>query len=146
MDGSRRTLQMRRRCCCRSEKEREWRRSAVLLCVAIVMGSLSSVVVRAGSYGGGGDEMAALRQRAAAVFYHGYEAYQRWGFPADEVLPLSCAQRVRGVTPSRGTMDDALGNFCQSAVDAADMLVVLGDYAEFTRAVGRLRGCDSFDR
>ena len=32
-------------------------------------------------------------------------------YPADELMPLSCAGRTRGKTPSRGDVDDALGNF-----------------------------------
>lgn len=30
-------------------------------------------------------------------------------YPADELMPLSCKGRYRGVEPSRGDVDDALG-------------------------------------
>ena len=30
-------------------------------------------------------------------------------FPHDELMPIACAPRIRGVTPSRGDVDDALG-------------------------------------
>lgn len=30
-------------------------------------------------------------------------------FPADELMPLSCKGRIRGVSESRGDMDDILG-------------------------------------
>ena len=36
-------------------------------------------------------------------------AWQDHAYPADELMPLSCKGRVRGVDPSRGDVDDALG-------------------------------------
>ena len=35
--------------------------------------------------------------------------FQMHAFPADELMPLSCKGRVRGLTQSRGEVDDALG-------------------------------------
>lgn len=43
------------------------------------------------------------------MFYHAYRAYMDNAFPADELQPLSCKGRIRGVSPSRGDMDDILG-------------------------------------
>ncbi len=43
------------------------------------------------------------------MFYHGYNAYLENAFPADELMPLSCRGRFRGVQPYRGDIDDALG-------------------------------------
>lgn len=42
---------------------------------------------------------------------HGYDSYMKYAWPADELMPLSCAGRVRGVTPSRGDVDDSLGKW-----------------------------------
>ena len=36
---------------------------------------------------------------------------QTYAYPADELMPLSCKGRVRGVQPSRGHIDDALGRY-----------------------------------
>lgn len=36
---------------------------------------------------------------------------QDHAFPADELMPLSCKGRVRGVQTSRGDIDDALGRY-----------------------------------
>lgn len=58
-----------------------------------------------------------------------------YAFPDDELMPLSCKGRVRGVTPSRGDVDDSLGNFSLTLVDSMDTLVVLGEYDEFEHAV-----------
>ena len=34
---------------------------------------------------------------------------QDHAYPADELMPLTCRGRVRGLEPSRGDIDDALG-------------------------------------
>ncbi|CRL00773.1 CLUMA_CG014027, isoform A [Clunio marinus] len=69
------------------------------------------------------------------MFYHAYRAYMDNAFPADELQPLSCKGRIRGVSPSRGDMDDILGNFSMTLVDTLDTLVILGDLEEFESAV-----------
>lgn len=76
-----------------------------------------------------------LRNEAREMFYHAYRAYMDNAYPADELMPLSCKGRYRGVTPSRGDMDDILGNFSMTLVDTLDTLVLLGDFDEFERAV-----------
>lgn len=43
------------------------------------------------------------------MFYHAYNAYMDNAYPADELMPLSCKGRWKGITPSRGDMDDTLG-------------------------------------
>lgn len=43
------------------------------------------------------------------MFYHAYNAYMDNAYPADELMPLSCKGRIRGVSPSRGDLDDVLG-------------------------------------
>lgn len=50
-----------------------------------------------------------LKQEARDMFYHAYHAYMENAFPADELMPLSCRGRFRGVEPDRGDIDDALG-------------------------------------
>jgi len=34
---------------------------------------------------------------------------QKYAYPADELMPLSCRGRVRGLEPNRGDIDDSLG-------------------------------------
>ncbi|KPI96086.1 ER degradation-enhancing alpha-mannosidase-like 3 [Papilio xuthus] len=86
-----------------------------------------------------------LREEARSMFYHAYDAYMDNAYPADELMPLSCKGRWRGVTPSRGDMDDVLGNFSLTLVDSLDTLVVMGDFSEFNRAVRLVLRDVSFD-
>ncbi|KAJ8737528.1 hypothetical protein PYW08_000123 [Mythimna loreyi] len=80
-------------------------------------------------------ERQSLREEARKMFYHAYNAYMENAYPADELMPLSCKGRWKGITPSRGDMDDALGNFSLTLVDSLDTLAVLGDFSEFSRAI-----------
>ncbi|KJE96382.1 Edem2-PA, variant 1 [Capsaspora owczarzaki ATCC 30864] len=79
-----------------------------------------------------------LRDAAKEMFYHGFNSYMKYAYPADELMPLSCTGRVRGVTPNRGDMDDALGRFALTLVDSMDTLAVMGDYDEFMWAVAKV--------
>jgi hypothetical protein len=54
------------------------------------------------------DELWALREDARDMFYHGYDAYMSFGYPWDELKPLSCMGR-RWDVRERGTLDDSLG-------------------------------------
>jgi mannosidase alpha-like ER degradation enhancer 3 len=45
------------------------------------------------------------------MFYHAYRAYMENAYPADELMPLSCKGRYRGLTPNRGDIDDCLGKY-----------------------------------
>ncbi|KAG5898085.1 hypothetical protein JTB14_001789 [Gonioctena quinquepunctata] len=76
-----------------------------------------------------------LREEARDMFYHAYNAYMFNAYPADELMPLSCAGRYRGISPNRGDIDDSLGNFSLTLIDTLDTLVILGDLEEFEHAV-----------
>ncbi|CAH1119531.1 unnamed protein product [Phaedon cochleariae] len=86
-----------------------------------------------------------LREEARDMFYHAYNAYMDNAYPADELMPLSCMGRYRGVTPNRGDIDDSLGNFSLTLIDTLDTLVILGDLEEFEHAVKLIIKDVSFD-
>lgn len=86
-----------------------------------------------------------LRDEAKDMFYHGYYAYMDNAFPADELMPLSCRGRYRGLEPNRGDIDDALGNFSLTLIDSLDTLIVMGDLEEFERGVKSVIDVVTFD-
>ena len=55
---------------------------------------------------------------------HSYILVQVNAYPADELMPLSCRGRVRGVSPGRGDVDDALGSYSLTLIDTLDTLAV----------------------
>uniref|UniRef100_V5G0I0 alpha-1,2-Mannosidase n=1 Tax=Anoplophora glabripennis TaxID=217634 RepID=V5G0I0_ANOGL len=91
------------------------------------------------------EERLQLREEARDMFYHAYNAYMENAYPADELMPLSCLGRYRGLTPNRGDIDDSLGNFSLTLIDTLDSLVILGDLEEFEHAVKLIIKDVSFD-
>uniref|UniRef100_A0A669EI93 alpha-1,2-Mannosidase n=1 Tax=Oreochromis niloticus TaxID=8128 RepID=A0A669EI93_ORENI len=72
------------------------------------------------------------------MFDHAYQNYMDHAYPADELMPLTCRGRVRGLEPSRGDIDDALGKFSLTLIDTLDTLVLLNKTTEFEDAVRRV--------
>ncbi|XP_045101503.1 ER degradation-enhancing alpha-mannosidase-like protein 3 [Portunus trituberculatus] len=91
------------------------------------------------------EERLRLKEEAKEMFYHAYTSYMDNAYPADELMPLSCMPRWRGVDQSRGDIDDTLGNFSLTLVDSLDTLVVMGDIEEFDRALRLVVRDVSFD-
>lgn len=91
------------------------------------------------------EEQELLKEEARDMFYHAYRAYMENAYPADELMPLSCTGRWRGSEPSRGDIDDSLGNFSLTLIDTLDTLVVLGDLEEFEHAVQLVLSDVTFD-
>uniref|UniRef100_A0A4W5Q4J6 alpha-1,2-Mannosidase n=1 Tax=Hucho hucho TaxID=62062 RepID=A0A4W5Q4J6_9TELE len=69
---------------------------------------------------------------------HTAKEWNDHAYPADELMPLTCRGRVRGLEPSRGDVDDALGMFSLTLIDTLDTLVLLNKTAEFEAAVRRV--------
>ncbi|XP_066297953.1 ER degradation-enhancing alpha-mannosidase-like protein 3 [Branchiostoma lanceolatum] len=75
------------------------------------------------------------KKQVLEMFDHAYSSYLTYAYPADELMPLSCKGRVRGVDPSRGDVDDILGGYSLTLIDTLDTLAVLGHLDKFEDAV-----------
>ncbi|XP_060736925.1 ER degradation-enhancing alpha-mannosidase-like protein 3 isoform X2 [Tachysurus vachellii] len=84
------------------------------------------------------DEKHKLRNQVLEMFDHAYQNYMDHAYPADELMPLTCRGRVRGLEPSRGDVDDALGRFSLTLIDTLDTLALLNKSKEFEEAVKRV--------
>ncbi|XP_048875770.1 ER degradation-enhancing alpha-mannosidase-like protein 3 [Brienomyrus brachyistius] len=80
-------------------------------------------------------EKTKIRDQILEMFDHAYGSYMKYAYPADELMPLSCRGRVRGLEPPRGDIDDSLGKFSLTLIDTLDTLVVLNKLEEFEEAV-----------
>ncbi|CAD5110744.1 DgyrCDS114 [Dimorphilus gyrociliatus] len=78
------------------------------------------------------------RDKIIEMFRHGYSSYMTYAYPADELMPLSCKGRYRGSEPSRGDIDESLGNYSLTLIDTLDTLAVLGEVNEFESGVKRV--------
>lgn len=86
----------------------------------------------------GREEKSKLRNQVVEMFDHAYQNYMDHAYPADELMPLTCRGRVRGLEPSRGDIDDALGKFSLTLIDTLDTLALLNKTVEFEEAVRRV--------
>ncbi|XP_032066884.1 ER degradation-enhancing alpha-mannosidase-like protein 1 isoform X1 [Thamnophis elegans] len=109
--------------------------------------------------GGGGDEYeqrynrafplqlrAQLRDAARSMFSFGYDNYMAHAFPQDELNPIHC--RGRGpdrADPSNLNINDVLGNYSLTLIDALDTLAVMGNSSEFRKAVKLVIDTVTFD-
>ncbi|KAL1253205.1 hypothetical protein QQF64_017898 [Cirrhinus molitorella] len=81
------------------------------------------------------EEKSKIRDQILEMFDHAYNSYMDYAYPADELMPLSCRGRVRGLEPNRGDIDDSLGKFSLTLIDSLDTLVLLNKLDEFEEAV-----------
>ncbi|CAL8321187.1 unnamed protein product [Lota lota] len=81
------------------------------------------------------EEKTVIRNQIVEMFDHAYGSYMKYAYPADELMPLSCRGRVRGLEPNRGDIDDSLGKFSLTLIDTLDTLVVLNKLDEFEEGV-----------
>ncbi|XP_058445795.1 ER degradation-enhancing alpha-mannosidase-like protein 3 [Malaya genurostris] len=112
-----------------------WIKYVVLLTASLWSSTAAEQIPSVPTHNMANKERNELKEEAKEMFYHAYRAYMDKAYPADELMPLSCTGRYRGITPSRGDLDDVLGNFSMTLVDTLDTLVILGDLDEFERAV-----------
>lgn len=86
-----------------------------------------------------------LREDARDAFYHAFDAYMSHAFPADELRPLSCDGR-NWENRERGTLDDSLGGYALTLVDALDTFAILGDAPGFRKAARQVIQTVTFHR
>ncbi|KXN68007.1 glycoside hydrolase family 47 protein [Conidiobolus coronatus NRRL 28638] len=77
-----------------------------------------------------------LRDEAKEMFYHSYNSYLKYGYPADEVSPRTCKplKRLKENLANVG-VNDVRGNYALTLVDSLDTLAVMGDRDGFEKAV-----------
>ncbi|XP_047635587.1 ER degradation-enhancing alpha-mannosidase-like protein 1 isoform X3 [Phacochoerus africanus] len=90
---------------------------------------------------------AQMRDLARGMFVFGYDNYMAHAFPQDELNPIHC----RGRGPDRGdpsnlNINDVLGNYSLTLVDALDTLAIMGNSSEFQKAVKLVINTVSFDK
>ncbi|XP_075218379.1 ER degradation-enhancing alpha-mannosidase-like protein 1 isoform X2 [Lycorma delicatula] len=84
---------------------------------------------------------------AKEMFYFGYNNYMKHAFPMDELNPILCSGRGPDYNnPSNININDILGDYCLTLIDALDTLAVLGNATEFQHAVRLVIERVNFDK
>lgn len=77
-----------------------------------------------------------MLEEAKKMFYFGYDSYMKHAFPKDELNPIFCTGRGPDYdNPSNININDVLGDYSLSLVEALDTLAVMGNASEFQKAV-----------
>ncbi|TID23220.1 hypothetical protein CANINC_003237 [Pichia inconspicua] len=73
-----------------------------------------------------------LKSETRNLFTYAWNKYMEFGFPYDEVKPLSCEPYKRDLKdPLNTVQNDALGNFSITFFDALDTWIIMGDVDKF---------------
>ncbi|KAK9466586.1 glycoside hydrolase [Lipomyces arxii] len=92
------------------------------------------------------EHLDALREETREAFYHGWNHYLHYGFPEDEVGPISCTGRGSDKqNPDNIGINDVLGDYSLTLVDSLDMLAMMGDQEGFEAAVKKIERGVNFD-
>lgn len=77
-----------------------------------------------------------LKNETAHLFNYAWDKYMEFGYPYDEVCPLSCQPNKRDLKNQYNTVkNDALGNFSVTLFDAMDNFIIMGDKERFEKYV-----------
>ncbi|RKP30519.1 seven-hairpin glycosidase [Metschnikowia bicuspidata] len=85
--------------------------------------------------------MRELKNRTKALFNHGWNAYRSYGFPADEVRPVSCEPYGPQYSEPDSNHRDAMGNVSLTVLDNIDTLMMLGEWDELAAVLRYLECC-----
>ncbi|GJJ76591.1 ER degradation enhancer, mannosidase alpha-like 1 [Entomortierella parvispora] len=77
-----------------------------------------------------------LRQEAKDMFLHGYQGYLNYAFPKDELNPVACTGRGPDTrNPNNINVNDVLGDFSLTLIDALDTLAAMREPELFQIAI-----------
>ncbi|KAF9576529.1 alpha mannosidase-like protein [Mortierella alpina] len=77
-----------------------------------------------------------LRNEAKTMFMHGYHGYLNHAFPKDELNPVACSGRGPDKRNLYNTnINDVLGDFSLTLIDALDTLALMREPEEFQKAI-----------
>ncbi|XP_076330874.1 ER degradation-enhancing alpha-mannosidase-like protein 1 [Tachypleus tridentatus] len=99
-------------------------------------------------YGAFTDEMRLeMLKEAKLMFQFAYDSYMKYAFPKDELNPIYCSGRGPDYDdPSNININDVLGDYSLTLIDALSTLAVMGNSSEFKNAVRLVVENVSFDK
>ncbi|CDR46585.1 CYFA0S24e00540g1_1 [Cyberlindnera fabianii] len=119
-----------------------------LLIIYLFTWSLASPVSSASTIHEGSythEHLSQLKNRTRALFDHGWNSYMKYGYPADEVRPLSCERYESSDDIHDIHRNDVLGNYSVTFLDTITTFAVFEDIPNFEKYVWMLKGLKSFD-
>lgn len=85
------------------------------------------------------EHVRALRNETRALFNHAWDSYMEFGFPYDEVRPITCAPYGPNYEdPMNVVRNDAMGNVSLTVLDNIDTLVIMEEWDQLERILSYL--------
>lgn len=86
------------------------------------------------------DHIHYLKSETKALFNHAWDSYMEYGFPFDEVRPITCEPYGPDFNNYKDTVrNDALGNTSLTILDNLDTLIIMEEWEKLDVALGYLR-------
>ncbi|GAV29753.1 hypothetical protein PMKS-003255 [Pichia membranifaciens] len=86
------------------------------------------------------DHLQKLKAETKALFNYAWDKYMDFGYPFDEVSPLTCKPNKRDMWDEFNTVkNDAMGNFSITFFDAMDTFIIMGDRDKFHESVSTIK-------
>ena len=108
-----------------------WQFLMILVWLAVALAAAQVHVAPSETVAG---DMHELRDSVRDMFDHAYGSYLEYGFPRDELTPLSCSGK------------DTWGNYSLTLIDTIDTLAVLGKWDEFGRVIDLVAATVRFNK
>lgn len=83
-----------------------------------------------------------LKNDTRELFEHGWDSYMKYGYPADEVRPLSCEKYERVPDVLEINRNDVLGNYSITFLDTLTTFAIFGDIDKFSEYIEKVRNID----
>lgn len=113
----------------------------------LILPALVSLLLSPGTLAMPKAQMASYRETVREMFLFGWNNYLDHAFPMDELNPIRCGGRGRDyMNPQNIGINDVLGDFSLTLIDAMDTLAIMGEHAEFVRAVSLAKQYVDFAR
>lgn len=76
-----------------------------------------------------------LKAQTKLLFQHSWDSYMAFGFPADEVRPISCEPYGPDYVDQLNMRNDALANVLLTVIDNLDLLFVMEEWGELRKVL-----------
>lgn len=83
-----------------------------------------------------------LKNETRSLFDHGWNSYMQFGYPADEVMPITCKPYSRDGDIFNIHRNDVLGNYSVTLLDTITTFAIMGDIDKFKMYIEEIKKID----
>ncbi|CAI5756589.1 unnamed protein product [Candida verbasci] len=86
------------------------------------------------------EHLRSLSNETKSLFIHGWDSYMKYGFPFDEVRPITCeAYGPDYKNVENSVRNDAMGNISSTVLDNLDTLIIMKEYDQLEYVLSYLK-------